>query len=99
MTSRADDADSPRQTRRSGPAVSSSDVMLSVDEAAELLDVHKSTVYRYVHEGTLRAWRVGPKRIRIRVADLQTLVEPIPAEMPRWWPLDDDTEPVAEPAP
>jgi excisionase family DNA binding protein len=42
-------------------------VLLSVGEVAERLGLHKATIYRYVHEGSLPALRLGetgPWRIR-----------------------------------
>jgi len=52
-------------------------MLLSPDEAAELLGVHTQTVRGYIRDGKLRAHRVaGERAIRIRRKDLLALLEP-----------------------
>lgn len=48
----------------------------SVAEAARVLDVSRTTVWRWIEAGTLTAYRVGPKSIRIRRQDLEALLRP-----------------------
>lgn len=38
---------------------------ISVQLAAQLLDVHEETVYRWIRAGVIEAVRIGPRLIRI----------------------------------
>ncbi len=52
--------------------------LFSVQEAAEFLGISKSTIYRYISDGRLSAYRLGQKRlIRIKRQDLDKLLIPI----------------------
>ena len=51
--------------------------LMTVDEAATLLKVDRSTIRRWIREGSLSAYRVGPRRVRIRRADLSTTLSPV----------------------
>jgi len=44
---------------------------LSVAEAAELLKVSKSTLWRWIDRGDLPAYRVGRRRIRLKRTDIE----------------------------
>src|SRR3989304_2608550 len=48
----------------------------TVSEAARLLRVSVPTVWRWIDSGRLPAYRVGSRSIRIRRADLESLVRP-----------------------
>ena len=50
--------------------------MVSVREAAKILRVSESTVWRWINEGLLRSFRLGPKRIWLRRADLGEMAVP-----------------------
>lgn len=52
----------------------------SVAEAAELLGVSPSTVWRWIDAGRLPAYRVGPKNIRIARADVEAAIRPARGE-------------------
>ena len=52
---------------------------LTIAEAAARLRVSTKTIRRYIDAGRLEVSRVGPKMIRIDVADLDALIVPIPA--------------------
>lgn len=49
----------------------------TVTEAANLLGVSVSTVWRWVDSGKLAGFRVGPKAIRIRRQDVHDTVRPL----------------------
>ena len=52
----------------------------SVSQAARLLGVSPSTVWRWIEADRLPAYRVGPKTIRIRKEDLEMVIQPARAE-------------------
>lgn len=57
--------------------------LVSVREAARLLHVSPSTVWRWVSRRLVPAYRIGPKRVWLKTADLEALVVParaLPAE-------------------
>ncbi len=51
---------------------------LSLKQAAEWYGVSERTLRRRIAEGRLRAYRVGPRCIRVSVADMEALAQPIP---------------------
>ena len=55
----------------------------SVAEAARELGVNPSTIWRWIEAGKLAAVRVGPKNIRIRRQDLDTVIQQARTEPPR----------------
>jgi excisionase family DNA binding protein len=50
--------------------------VLSVSEAARTLGVSPSTIWRWIEAGKLPAYRIGPKKIRVRKEDLEQMVQP-----------------------
>ncbi len=48
----------------------------TISEAAQLLRVSRSTVWRWIEAGELMAYRVGTRTIRIRRDDLRGLLRP-----------------------
>src|SRR3954447_17061257 len=54
---------------------------LTVTEAANLVRVSPSTIRRWIREGSLPAYRLGPRRVGLRRNDLATLVTPINTEI------------------
>lgn len=50
---------------------------LTIAQAAEQLGVHHISVRRYISRGLLRAYRIGPRMIRIRAEDVEALRKPI----------------------
>jgi excisionase family DNA binding protein len=48
---------------------------VSPKQAAEMLGVATETVLRMIRSGELRASRLSPKTLRIRVADLDALLD------------------------
>lgn len=53
---------------------------LTVPETAELLKVSAVTVSRWLKDGRLPAYKVGPRAVRIRRVDLDQLLVPAAAE-------------------
>lgn len=52
----------------------------TVLEAARLLKVSAATIWRWIEAGKLSAYRVGPKNIRIRREDLESVIQPARAK-------------------
>jgi len=50
---------------------------ITLDDAADLYEVQPSTIRRWVSEGRVRAYRFGPRRIRVEIADLEAMFRPI----------------------
>lgn len=50
----------------------------SIDAAAQRLDVGGRTIRRWVAEGRVRGYRLGPRQLRVSSADLDALLEPLP---------------------
>lgn len=51
--------------------------MLTIPQSAEYLNVSVNTVRRMIVRGDLRAIRLGPQVIRVRLADLESAGEPV----------------------
>ena len=51
--------------------------MVDWKQAADALDVSVNTVRNWVKDGTLKAYRLGPRLLRVRVSDLNALVSPL----------------------
>ena len=50
---------------------------IDLTAAAEYLGVSVITLRRRIAEGRLPAYRLGPRAIRVRIADLDALMQPI----------------------
>ena len=50
---------------------------VSLSEAAEMLGVTTKTIRRYIAARKLPAYRVGPRLIRVDVADIEALLKPV----------------------
>ena len=50
----------------------------TIGQAADFLGLTERSIRRYIADGKLPAFRLGEKQIRIRVADVDTLLVPIP---------------------
>lgn len=50
-------------------------LMVSPQAAADMLDVDRETVYRWIKDGRLRASKLAPRTVRIRMADIEMLIE------------------------
>jgi excisionase family DNA binding protein len=56
---------------------------VTIAQAAEILNQSVKTVRRRISDGTLPAYRVGPRLIRVRVEDLDASCRRIPSARPR----------------
>lgn len=52
----------------------------TVAEAARMLQVSPSTIWRWIEAERLPAYRVGPRRIRLRKEDLEKVIQPVQRE-------------------
>jgi excisionase family DNA binding protein len=57
--------------------------LLTVADAARRLRVSQATIWRWINAGRIRSYRVGPKSVRIRSADLDMVIRPARATVPR----------------
>lgn len=55
---------------------------VSLRAAADALGLSERAVRRYISEGLLPAYRLGPRQIRIKTADLDSLMQRIPTTDP-----------------
>jgi excisionase family DNA binding protein len=66
--------------------------LVSVAVAAQRLQLNERTVRRYADRGLLQAYRLGPRAIRLDLAEVDALLHPIPnattGEPPRVRPGD-----------
>jgi excisionase family DNA binding protein len=56
---------------------------VTVAEAADRLAVSEKSIRRWVSSGRLRAYRTGPRLLRIDPADLDALSLPVPPDEPQ----------------
>jgi excisionase family DNA binding protein len=54
----------------------------TVSEAARLLQISPSTVWRWIDAGKLPAYRIGGRAIRIKREDLDTFIRPVKEKDP-----------------
>lgn len=70
------------QSRSSQPAQTTTPLtqrrLRSIADAAAEADVSTRTIRRYIAEGRLTGYRVGPRLVKVDLADLDTLVRRIP---------------------
>jgi excisionase family DNA binding protein len=59
------------------PAVDTADELLTQQQVAEILQVTVATVRSRIDRNELRAYRVGPRAVRIRRSDLDHILTPI----------------------
>jgi excisionase family DNA binding protein len=69
---------------------------VTVAEAAKLLQVHQSSVRRWIDTGDLPAHRVGQRRVLVKRSDLAKLITPARAEQERGERMS-QTEPLSIP--
>jgi excisionase family DNA binding protein len=54
----------------------------SVNDAAEVLGCNPKTIRRYISDGRLTGYRVGPRLVRIDLNEVDSLLRPIPTVDP-----------------
>ncbi|WP_338040102.1 helix-turn-helix domain-containing protein [Nocardia huaxiensis] len=64
--------------RRGGEKSRSGSTYMRMEEVAELFGVHKDTVRRWISQGRLTGYMVGPNTIRVRRDEAMALLVPIP---------------------
>lgn len=52
------------------------DEYVTVTEAAKLLNVSPSTIWRWIDQGTLAAYRIGHRRVCLKKTDLTSMITP-----------------------
>ncbi len=52
--------------------------LVSIAEAAQQIGVNPRTIRRRISDGTLTGYRMGPRLIRVDLAELDALLRPIP---------------------
>lgn len=57
-------------------AITSETDLLTVTEAAKRLKVSTITLHRWIKQGIIPSYRVGPRALRIRAEDLESVVRP-----------------------
>jgi len=60
------------------PTVASSRRLLTTQQAADHLGASTRTVRRYIAEGRLTGYRLGPRLVRVDHDELEALLRPIP---------------------
>jgi excisionase family DNA binding protein len=69
-----------RRTRlKAKPRLKAKRRLAGITEAAEYADVSARTVRRYVSDGRLTGFRVGPRLVKIDLDELDRIIRPIPA--------------------
>lgn len=56
---------------------------IDLNAAAELLGVDTATLRRWAAQGRITLYRVGPRLLRVDVAELDALVRPVPTAQNR----------------
>jgi excisionase family DNA binding protein len=64
------------------PSSPPGDPSVTLAEAASRYGVSTRTLRRWVADGRLPAWRVGPRLIRVAPADVAALARPVPTITP-----------------
>jgi excisionase family DNA binding protein len=67
----------PNRAARRHPATNGQRGYVGITDAATYLGVTPKTVRKLIAEGELRAYRVGTKMLRIKLADLDDVCKPL----------------------
>ena len=55
---------------------------MTVPQVASLLQVNPSTVWRWINQGLVPAYRIGQRRVRLKRADLANIISPARERLP-----------------
>jgi excisionase family DNA binding protein len=58
--------------------------LVGIAEAAGHAGISPRTLRRYIADGLIPGYRVGPRLVKIDLADLGALVKPIPTTLQEW---------------
>jgi excisionase family DNA binding protein len=58
------------------PKTKADDKLVSIAEAATYLDVNERTIRNMLTDGRLKAYKLGPRIVRIRLSDIDAALEP-----------------------
>jgi excisionase family DNA binding protein len=72
--------DPTNQRTRHGRSVAPARRFASIAAATDYADVSSKTIRRYIDDGRLTGYRIGPRLVKVDLADLDVLVQRIP----RW---------------
>lgn len=64
----------PQHRRRPRPTV---DSYLTIAEAADMLGVTARYLRDQIHAGRLPGYRLGPRSTRVKLADIEAMLEPV----------------------
>lgn len=53
------------------------DRLVDVREAATLAGLSVATIRRYIYDGRLPAYRLGPRKVRVVASDVEALLRPM----------------------
>src|SRR6266851_1269640 len=70
----------PSLLNRGDKMVQVREQFITVDKAAELLEISKSTLWRWIKQGDIPAYRFGHRRVLIKQQDLDKLITPTRGE-------------------
>jgi len=59
------------------PAPEAASPLLTPEDAAAMLGVCGASVHRFIKQGRLPAYRVGPRLIRVRRSDVEAFLQPV----------------------
>lgn len=50
---------------------------LAISEAATIFDVHHSTVRRWISQGRITGYRLGPRMLRVDLNEIESMLRPL----------------------
>ncbi|WP_425003862.1 helix-turn-helix domain-containing protein [Mycolicibacterium sp. S3B2] len=68
----------PQHRRRSRPKL---DTYLTIGEAADMLGVTQRYFREQVNTGRVPAYRIGPRTTRVKLSDVEAMLEPVEAAL------------------
>lgn len=56
--------------------------LVPIEDAADVIGIHRRTLRRWVDEGIVKGYRLGPKLLRVDMDDIDRLLRPIEPTSP-----------------